>query len=188
MTPAYAAPEQMRGGRVGIHTDVYSLGVVLYELLTGRLPFDLAHRTPAEVETLIAEHDPVKPSAVARRRREHEGLGARLPAASTSEWADLDVLCLTAMHKDPARRYATVDALIRDIDHYLGGQPLEARPDSVRYRTGQVRAPQLASRVRGRRDVHDRWWGWSCSTPCASPTRATLRSPKRRAPSASRAS
>ena len=125
MTPAYAAPEQIRGDRVGLHTDVYSLGVILYELLSGRLPFDLPGRPASEVETAILEEEPQKPSAVARN------------GATRREWADLDVLCLTAMHKDPARRYRTVDALVRDIDHYLAGEPLEARPDTVGYRLGK---------------------------------------------------
>jgi eukaryotic-like serine/threonine-protein kinase len=129
MTPAYAAPEQLRGDRAGVQTDVYSLGVVLYELLTGRLPFDLAHRTPGEAQTLILQHQPVKPSAVAKRVAERTGM----PAGATS-WADLDVLCLTAMHKDPERRYQSVEALIRDVDHYLKNEPLEARSDSVAYR------------------------------------------------------
>ncbi len=130
MTPAYAAPEQLRGERVGIHTDIYSLGVLLYELLTGRLPFEVANRPAWEAERLIAEQEPVKPSVAAQQR------GAAL-GASRGAWADLDVLCLAAMHKDPQRRYRTVDAFIRDIDHYLAREPLEARPDTVRYRAGK---------------------------------------------------
>jgi serine/threonine-protein kinase len=127
MTPAYAAPEQFRGEQVGIHTDIYALGVILYELLTGRLPFDLADRTPATAETIVTTQEPEKPSAASDATR-------RDALASRSEWADLDVLCLTAMHKDPQRRYTTVDALIRDIDHFLAREPLEARPDSIGYR------------------------------------------------------
>jgi len=128
MTPAYAAPEQVRGERVGVHTDVYSLGVLLYELLAGTVPFDLSDRTPAEAEAIITGEDPVKPSQRARTT------GGRGTSASLAQWGDLDVLCLTAMHKDPARRYRSVDAFIRDIDHFLGGAPLDAHPDSVGYR------------------------------------------------------
>jgi eukaryotic-like serine/threonine-protein kinase len=126
MTPAYAAPEQFRGGSIGLHTDVYALGVILYELLANRRPFDLAEKTPSEAETIILEREPQRPSASPDRI-----------AASRSAWLDLDVLCLTAMRKDPARRYATVDALIRDLDHFLHREPLDARPDSWRYRGGK---------------------------------------------------
>ncbi|MEX2281522.1 MAG: serine/threonine-protein kinase [Gemmatimonadota bacterium] len=137
MTPAYAAPEQVRGERVGVHTDVYSLGVMLYELLVGRLPFDLSGRSPAEAESIILQHEPEKPGAAARRMAATFGGTSHIRATSNAQWADLDVLILTAMQKDPQRRYRTVDALIRDIDRYLGGQPLEARPDSARYRIGK---------------------------------------------------
>jgi serine/threonine-protein kinase len=137
MTPAYAAPEQVGAGRLGIHTDVYSLGVVLYELLAGRLPFDFAERTPSEVERIIVEEEPERPSVVARQTPALPIGSSRMQSASKAQWADLDVLCLTAMHKDPARRYASVEAMIRDVGHYLAGEPLEARPDTIGYRAGK---------------------------------------------------
>jgi serine/threonine-protein kinase len=136
MTPAYASPEQIRGDRVGISTDVYSLGVVLYELLTWQLPFDLSDLTPAEAATIITEHEPGKPSAAVKRGTDPEAISYSLAVHKTA-WADLDVLCLSAMHKDPRRRYRSVEALMRDIDHYLEGEPLEARPDTLRYRTAK---------------------------------------------------
>ncbi len=125
MTPAYAAPEQVRGGTLGVHTDVYSLGVVLYELLTGRLPHDVTGKAPGEIDRLIGDVEPLKPSSVAPTRMR------------VASWADLDVLCLTALQKDPVRRYRSVESLIRDIDHYLAGEPLEARPDTAGYRLGK---------------------------------------------------
>jgi serine/threonine-protein kinase len=137
MTPAYAAPEQITAGRIGTHTDIYSLGVVLYELLAERLPYDLTGRSAAEIESLITEQIPERPSAAARGAGGTSEAAVRAGTVSPAAWADLDVLCLTAMHKDPLRRYRTVDALIRDIDHYLAGEPLEARPDTVGYRVGK---------------------------------------------------
>jgi eukaryotic-like serine/threonine-protein kinase len=139
MTPAYAAPEQIRGEQVGIHSDVYSLGVVLYELLAGQLPFDLSSGTPAQAEKVLTKQEAAKPSDAAAKSAatvsaETNGSGV---TASRAAWADLDVLCLTAMHKDPQRRYQSVEALIRDVDHYLSGEPLEARPDTWHYALGK---------------------------------------------------
>jgi serine/threonine-protein kinase len=134
MTPAYAAPEQIRGDRVGIQTDVYSLGVILYELLSGKLPFDLSTKTPGEAEELIMHQDPERPSLVWNGAAK---AGKAAMKASKAEWDDLDVLCLTAMRKEPERRYSSVEALIRDIEHYLKREPLEARPDRLSYRLGK---------------------------------------------------
>jgi len=133
LTPAYAAPEQIRGEQSGVHTDVYSLGVILFELLSDELPFDFSNLTPGEAASVVVELEPGKPST----RFKTAGKASDSPAIGKSAWADLDVLCLTAMHKDPDRRYRSVEALTRDIDHYLKGEPLDARPDGIRYRTGK---------------------------------------------------
>lgn len=132
MTPAYAAPEQLRGGVVGVYTDVYALGVILYELLTGAHPFDLRGLTPGQVEGIILEHEPPPPSVVHAMGRA-EGRAARA-APQATVWSDLDVLCMSAMHKDPQRRYPTVEALLRDLRHFFAGEPLDAQPDSFGYR------------------------------------------------------
>ena len=106
----YAAPEWKRDGSVGAYTDVYSLGVILYEMLAGRRP---------------SGHPPEKPSAVSHR------------ALSKRAWKDLDAVCLKALDHDVRERYGSVEALIRDIDHYLNEEPLEARPGGVQYRFGK---------------------------------------------------
>jgi eukaryotic-like serine/threonine-protein kinase len=134
LTPGYAAPEQILGHPVGVYTDVYALGVLLYEMLTGEHPHDLDGLTPGQVEAVIQESEPDRPSVKARSA---DAEAAGVAGLSTREWADLDVLCLTAMHKDPHRRYSTVEALLRDLDRFLHNEPLEARPDTLGYRAGK---------------------------------------------------
>jgi len=128
VSPDYAAPEWIRDGRFGFYTDVYSLGVILYEMLTGRLPF-----APPQQGDARDAAEPEKPSVAARRSSPGAGGGADALALSKAAWNDLDVLCLKAMHKDAAARYPSVEALARDIDHYLSGQPLDAAPDTLHY-------------------------------------------------------
>jgi serine/threonine protein kinase/tetratricopeptide (TPR) repeat protein len=135
MSPDYAAPEWVRDGTVGFYTDVYSLGVILYEMLTGALPFDRPKGFPERAPNHAAEHGPEKPSALVSRRSAHAMAGAS--SLGRAAWGDLDVLCLTAMHKDANRRYQSAEALIRDIDHFQNSEPLEARPDSLRYTAGK---------------------------------------------------
>ena len=115
MTPAYAAPEQLRGEPIGVYTDVYSLGALLYELVAGRRPYELSSQLTPEAVSALLDKEPPRPS------------GGRSPS-------DLDVLVLTAMRVDPSRRYASVEALIRDVEHYQHGEALEARADAVAYR------------------------------------------------------
>ncbi|MBK7595870.1 MAG: serine/threonine protein kinase [Gemmatimonadetes bacterium] len=125
LTPAYAAPEQLAEGIVSAQTDVHALGVILYELLAGQRPFggsDAVARRLTE--------PPVRPSLAAARHGRRTG--------NDATWRDLDILTLTAIQRDPALRYGTVEAFARDIDHFLAGEPLEAHPARWRYRTGKL--------------------------------------------------
>ncbi len=149
MTPAYAAPEQIRGDRRR-HPH--------RRLLARRHPLraaggtaslrPVASRTPEKPTTVIVGRSRRSPPRPQRQTTAAKRGPRPLPPARPL-WADLDVLCLTAMHKDPARRYQSVEALIRDIDHYLEGEPLEARPDTVRYRLGKFVRRNRRAGVRG---------------------------------------
>jgi len=125
MTPGYASPEQIRGKPASTSCDVYTLGVLLYTLLTGQHPYLTTGRQPHEVARAILEDEPPLPSAVAA-----EGERRRLRG-------DLDTIVVAAMRKEPVRRYATAEQLAVDIRQHLRGRPVSARPDTWRYRTGK---------------------------------------------------
>jgi tetratricopeptide (TPR) repeat protein len=131
LTPEHASPEQLRGEPVGTASDVYSLGVLLYQVLCGRLPFELGDRSIAEIERTVSETAPVAPSAKVRATAAG-GLRARALARELS--GDLDNIVLKAMHRDPQRRYVSAAALAQDIQDYLDGRPVQARPDTWTYR------------------------------------------------------
>ncbi len=140
LTPSYAAPEQILGRPVTTATDVYCLGIVLYELLTGRLP----HRRSAASATSLAaevERESVeRPSTAVRRATAAQA--ADLPAGPPERLArrlggDLDTIVLKALAREPERRYGSVAALAEDLRRHLAGQPIKARPDKLRYRAGK---------------------------------------------------
>jgi non-specific serine/threonine protein kinase/serine/threonine-protein kinase len=147
MTPGYASPEQVRGEPITTATDVYSLGVILYELLAGRRPYRWKTQSLAEITTVICEYEPGKPSdTVTSAAGEENGESPEEVSrrrASTPEKlrrqlrGDLDAIVLKAMRKEPQRRYASAGQLSEDIHNYLGGQPVSAHSGSLRYRTGK---------------------------------------------------
>jgi serine/threonine protein kinase len=132
-TPDYASPEQVRGEALGTTSDVYSLGVVLYELLCGQRPYRLSHSSPAQLEQAIIEVDPAPPSS----RITEEAAAARgctLHALRRSLRGELDTIVLKALHKRPEQRYSTVTELAEDLRRHRDGQPVLARPESRLYR------------------------------------------------------
>jgi serine/threonine-protein kinase len=126
LTPAYASPEQVRGDPVTTATDVYACGVLLYEALTGMPPYEVDGLPAADVERIVCQYTPERPSARvrdARLRRELAG--------------DLDSIVLKALAKEPDRRYASMRDLGEDMQRYLDRRPILARPDSAAYRASR---------------------------------------------------
>ena len=131
----YAAPEQVRGEPVSTLTDVYSLGVVLYELLAGDKPYRLRRQSDAEWERAILEVSPPRPSVAVQRLAEAGHLEpAQARRLARRLRGDLDRIALKALAKDPSQRYGSVEAIARDIQRHRHGRPIEARPPSIGYR------------------------------------------------------
>ncbi len=131
----YAAPEQILGEQVTTGTDVYSLGVVLYELLTGLKPYRIRRDTDAEWEEAILSGEPPKPSVVTRGRSDLITRSERRLSRVLS--GDLDNIALKALQKKPEDRYQSVEALAADLRRYLNGRPVSAHAQSVRYQLGK---------------------------------------------------
>ena len=157
MTPEYASPEQVRGEAVTTATDVYSLGVLLYELLAGRLPYRLTSRVPADIVRVVCESEPLRPSTAITgvdldpTGDAVTGIDPLLASTASSKpdrrvtvdvdrlrrqlAGDLDNIILKALSKEPRRRYASVDQFSEDVRRHLAGLPVIARKDTWGYRT-----------------------------------------------------
>ncbi len=133
LTPEYASPEQVAGKPVSTASDIYSLGVLLFELLTGERPYHLKRTSRAALEEAILNCEPQRPSA-ALRAAAAAARATTVRNLSRTLRGDLDTIVLKALKKSPAQRYSTVDALADDIEHYLRGEPVTARAEGNWYR------------------------------------------------------
>jgi serine/threonine protein kinase len=149
-TPEYASPEQIKAEPIGAASDVYSLGVLLYELLTGHRPYRFETLTPAEIERAICEEEPLAPSSVVARVEEQTQPGGTTVSITPEEISvvrdsdpkrmrscllgDLDAIVMMALRKEPHRRYSSVDDLSQDIQKHSEGLPITARHNTIAYR------------------------------------------------------
>jgi non-specific serine/threonine protein kinase/serine/threonine-protein kinase len=133
MTPEYASPEQVKGLTVTTASDVYSLGVLLYELLAGRRPYEVQSQSLTAIVKAVCETEPVAPSEAAQGRNRATLRG------------DLDTIALKALRKEPERRYQSARELSEDLRRHLEGRPVTARADTIGYRAGKfVRRNRVA--------------------------------------------
>ncbi|HTA23410.1 MAG TPA: protein kinase [Terriglobales bacterium] len=149
-TPEYASPEQIKAEAITPASDVYSLGVLLYELLTGHGPYRFKSRMPAEIEKAICEQEPLKPSTAVMQPEQQTVVDNTANPITPEEISharntepkgmrtlllgDLDAIVMTALRKEPHRRYASVGVLSDDIQKHLEGLPIAARPSTIVYR------------------------------------------------------
>ncbi len=137
MTPQYASPEQIRGSAIGTPSDVYSLGVILYRLLTGLPPYRFDSRDMKAVVDAVCHQEVLPPSA-----RLRQGAGGQKLARTARLAGDLDAIVLHALAKDPARRYPSAEQLADDLRRHLEKKPVRARGNAIAYRTGQFSPAQ----------------------------------------------
>jgi eukaryotic-like serine/threonine-protein kinase len=144
MTPQYASPEQLRGEAITPSSDIYSLGVLLYVVLTGRLPYPVEGRTQTQIERSICEEQPARPSDALDGKGRDTADGRRQRDLA----GDVDSIVMTALEKQPERRYPTVHAFAEDIERHLAGLAVNARPQGLETRfRGFTKAATSRARI-----------------------------------------
>lgn len=142
-TPEYASPEQVRGEQLTTSTDVYSLGIILYELLTGKRPYQTASRNISEIVRTVCEAIPLRPSSVVGAVGDSDP-GSEIGSARDLR-GDLDNIVLKGLRKEPERRYSSVEQFSDDIRRHLRGLPVNATPDTWSYRSAKfIRRNRIA--------------------------------------------
>ncbi len=146
MTPEYASPEQIRGESISTSTDIYSLGLILYQLITGEKVYEIKTKSPLELEKIICHTQPVKPSsAIKLLLAKNKSVAEQISKTHNNHpyklikilSGDLDNICLMALRKEPERRYSSTEQFQQDIINYLEGRPVSARQNTVYYRTNK---------------------------------------------------
>lgn len=143
MTPEYGSPEQVKGDPITTATDIYSLGVILYELLAGRRPYRFTGRNQMELYRVICEQEPEKPSTAATRKQDSDVHRANVSRNTNPEKlrkelsGDLDNIILMALRKEPQNRYVSAEAFSEDVRRYLEGHPVQARKGTWSYKAGK---------------------------------------------------
>lgn len=137
LTPDYASPEQIAGASITTAADVYSLGVMLYELLVGQRPYRLRRESRGALEEAILREDPLPPSRAIIGETAAHSRATTPGKLARALRGDLDTITMKALKKAPAQRYATANAFGEDIERYLRGDPVLAQPDSVMYRAAK---------------------------------------------------